>query len=161
MIRSRLRAALIIPILALAVAAATQANAQDVTLRFSGVITQLQSNPYADIAVGTPFVGTYTFSLGTPNQSIVPQVGDYLHNSAPYGVYVFVGAHVFRTNPTAVQFLMELADGYQGVDTYLFRSLSNLAADGHTIDSIGMQLDDPTQAALSSTALSATPPVPS
>src|SRR5207248_1002171 len=60
--------------------------AQDVTFRFSGTITRVETSPLSDIVVGTPFSGTYTFSLATPNESRLPQVGDYVHRSAPYGV---------------------------------------------------------------------------
>jgi len=96
--------------LALAGLLAQSARAQDVTFRFAGTITQYSALPWADITVGTPFVGTYTFSLATPNEGSIPQVGDYMHRTAPYGVFVFVGNHIFRTDPNAVQLLMELVD---------------------------------------------------
>ena len=141
------------------VASAHRANAPDVTFRFSGVVTRVDFVPFADISVGTPFVGTYTFNVGAGNQGSIPQVGDYMFRSAPSGVVVVMGSHVFRTNPNNVMFLIETVNDYSGFDNYLFRSYNNLPVDGAGIGTIGLQLDDPTQTALSSIDLSATPPV--
>jgi hypothetical protein len=44
---------------------------------------------------------------------------------------------VFQTDPSAVQFLIEVVnDHYSGFDNYLFRSYRNLAADGLNIQYI-------------------------
>ena len=144
----------------LAPAFATPAASQDVTFNFSGTITQLYNSPFPDVAEGTPFTGSYTFNLSTPNQGSMSSVGDYWHQTAPYGVVVQVGSHVFKTDPAAVDFLVEIVnDHYSGFDNYLFRSYRNLPTEGVDVGYISWQLDDPTQTALTSTALSPVPPV--
>lgn len=156
----RKQAAVVACALMLLVAATSSAAAQDVTFNFSGTITQLEGSPFADIALGTPFTGSYTFNLSTPNQGALPSVGDYWHQAPPYGVVVQIGSHVFRTDPAAVEFLIEVVnDHYSGFDNYLFRSYRNLPTDGMDVGFISWQLDDPTHSALSSTALSSVPPV--
>ena len=135
------------------------ARAQDVTFQFSGTITDASNSPFADIAVGTPFSGRYTFNLGATNENSFPGVADYWYRSAPYGVTVRIGTHEFRSNPAAVEFLIEQVHGhYVGIDSYLFRSYSNSPTDGVDVGYIEWQLDDPTQTALSSLALSPVPP---
>lgn len=130
------------------------------TSNFSGTITQVESSPFSDVAVGTPFTGSYTFNLATANEGSIPSVGDYWHHAAPYGVVLRIGNHVFRTDASAVEFLVEIVnDHYSGFDNYLFRSYRNVPTDGVEVGFISWQLDDPTQSALSSTALSPVPPV--
>src|SRR5687767_5590070 len=73
---------------------AASAAAQDVTFNFTGVITATESSPFEGIAVGTPFTGSYTFSLATPNEGSMASVGDYWHRSSPYGVIVRIGDRV-------------------------------------------------------------------
>src|SRR5262249_34859822 len=112
----------------------------------------------ADIVPGTPFTGSYTFNASTPDTNPVAQVGDYSHTTAPYGVSITIGSHVFRTNPSNVNFLVEYADNYQNSDTFVFHSYNNLTTDGNTVEFISFQLDDPSQTALSSPAITATAP---
>jgi hypothetical protein len=90
-------------------ATSTSALAQDVTFRFSGTVTETYNSPFSDIVQGTPFTGTYTFNLATPDENSFPSVGDYWHRAAPYGVTVVMGNHVFATNPADVEFLIETA----------------------------------------------------
>jgi hypothetical protein len=141
------------------IATSAPALAQDVTFRFSGTVTETYNSPFADIPVGTPFTGIYTFNLGTPDDNSFPNVGDYWHRSAPYGVWISVGSRTFRTDPSAVEFLVEIVNDHSGRDNYLFRSYRNLPTDGIPVEHISWQLDDPTQSALSSAELPATPPV--
>jgi hypothetical protein len=140
-------------------ATSTSALAQDVTFRFSGTVTETYNSPFSDIVQGTPFTGTYTFNLATPDENSFPSVGDYWHRSAPYGVTVVMGNHVFATNPADVEFLIETANDHSNSDNYLFRSYRNLRTDGVDVGFISWQLDDPTLTALSSTVLSPLPPV--
>jgi opacity protein-like surface antigen len=143
----------------LAVAAAAPAAAQDVTFKFSGTLSYVDRSPFPDITEGTPFTGCYTFNLSAPNEGSISSVGDYWYHSAPYGVSVQIGSHVFKTDPAAVEFLVELVnDHYSGFDNYVFHSYRNLPVDGGNIEMISWQLDDPTHSALSSTALSPVPP---
>ena len=143
----------------LAVAAAPPAAAQAVTFKFSGTLTYVDRSPFPDITEGTPFTGCYTFNLSTPNEGSIPSVGDYWYHTAPYGVAVQIGSHVFKTDPAAVEFIVELVnDHYSGFDNYVFHSYRNLPVDGGNVEMISWQLDDPTHSALSSIALSPVPP---
>ena len=117
------------------------------------------NSPFADIAVGTPFSGTYTFSLGAVDENSFPTVGDYWHRSAPYGVTVRIGNRVFRSDASAPEFLIEVSDNHSNSDNYVFISYRNQPTDGVDVGLIYWQLDDPTQSVLSSPALLATPPV--
>jgi Collagen triple helix repeat (20 copies) len=144
---------------AVLLAAPVAAHAQDVTFRFSGTISEVDNSPFSDIAPGTPFSGTYTFNLGAADENSLPSVGDYWHRAAPYGVTVRIGNRVFRSDPSAVEFLIEVADNHSASDNYLFISYRNAPTDGVDVGLIAWQLDDPTQSALSSPALLGTPPV--
>jgi hypothetical protein len=141
-------------------ACAGTARAQDVTVSFSGTITIVPSmmNPFPDIVVGTPFTGSYTFNTSIVDNNSIPQVGDYWHTAAPYGVTVTVGTHTFKTDPANVNFLIELCDNFENSDNFVFHSYNNLPTEGNPIQIISWQLDDPTQTALSSPAITATAP---
>jgi hypothetical protein len=127
--------------------------AQDVTVSFKGTVTSAVNSPFTDIPDGTPFSGSYTFSASTPDSNTMEQVGDYMHTTAPYGVTVTIGTHVFRTDPSNVNFLIELVNDYQSLDNFVFHSYTNLDTDGVAIDNIDWQLDDPTMSLLTSSAL--------
>ncbi len=131
---------------------AVSAHAQDVTFRFSGAINQLDRSPFPDIGPGTTFTGCYTFDIGAPDQNGAPTVGDYWHSSQQYGMVVRVGSHVFQTNRSAVEFLVELVNdhGNPASDNYLIRSYVNLPTEGHLLGAIAWQLDDPTLSGLNS-----------
>ena len=161
MVQVARRALVFLCTLVLFAAGANRADAQDVTINFSGTITQSEGWPLGDIPVGTPFSGSYTFSLNTPNEGGIANVGDYWHRAPQYGVVVRIGQRVFRTDPAAAEFLVELVNDYYGMDNYLFRSYRNLPVDDVPVEHISWQLDDYSQSALSSVALSATPPTPS
>lgn len=136
---------------------AATAHAQETTFRFTGQVTQLNGSPFHDIAIGTTFTGCYAFDLSTPDTNSFPTVGDYFHGPG-YGVAISIGSYSFQTNRIAGGFLIEVVDNHNGRDNYLFRSSNNLLASGLLVPDISFQLDDPTTAALSSTALSSTPP---
>ena len=147
--------------LVLFAAGASRADAQDVTINFSGTITQSEGWPLGDIPVGTPFSGSYTFNLNTPNEGGNANVGDYWHRAPQYGVVVRIGERVFRTDPAAAEFLVEMVNDYFGMENYLFGSYRNLPVSDIPVEHISWQLDDTSQSALSSVALSAAPPTPS
>jgi hypothetical protein len=134
------------------------AQAQDVTVSFSGTVTLVEDSPFPDITVGMPFAGSYTYNASTPDTNSGPQVGDYLHTTAPYGVTVTVGSHTFKTDPTLVYFLVQLTDNVSSQDDFVFHSYSNIATDGFPVGHISWQLEDFTQTALSSPALTAGAP---
>jgi hypothetical protein len=88
-------------------------------------------------------------------------VGDYRHNSPPYGITVRAGTMLFETDPANVDFLVEIANdhGTPARDNYLLRSSNNLPlSTGVLVDNVAWQLDDDTLAALSSTSLPTSPP---
>lgn len=124
------------------------AQSSDVTIQISGTMTYVDA-PFADIAVGTPFTGRFTINTSAPNEGGIPVVGDYWHRSAPYGVAVRIGSHEFKTDPAAVEFLVELVNDYYNLDNFVFHSYRNLPVNGNSVEFISLQLDDPTQSALS------------
>src|SRR5258705_11163175 len=69
----------------------------------------------------------------------------------------------FGSNPAEVDFLLEVVNNYQNLDNYVVISYNNLfavSAMGEFVTNIiDWQLDDPTQTALSSTALPRRPPI--
>ena len=74
---------------------------------------------------------------------------------------VRVGSHVFQTNRSAVEFLVELIlndHGNPASDNYFVRGCVNLPTEGHLLGAIAWQLDDPTLSGLNSVALSHIPP---
>src|SRR6185503_2292084 len=114
----------------------TPAAAQDVTVSFRGTITDVMESPFADVAVGTPFTGSYTFSLSTPDSNWMEEIGDFFHTTSPYGVTVTIGTHTFRTDPSSVNFLVELLNDYFSMDYYVFHSYNNVQTDGVVVDTI-------------------------
>src|SRR5262245_51075716 len=122
----------------------TSAAAQDVTVSFYGTLSFVDSSPFPEVTVGVPFTGSYTYSLSTPDTNTAPEVGDYQHNGAPYGVTVTIGSHTFRTDPQNANFLVEVVNDYFGQDNFTFLSYTNLNTDGVSVSMIHLQLDDPT-----------------
>jgi hypothetical protein len=148
-------------------ASAAPATAQDVTFRFRGVITERAAdNSFPDILVDTPFTGAYTFSLNTPDSNDLATVGDYYHNSAPYGVAIDIGSHRFESDPSFPEFLIEIVNDHPVIyatgptheDNYLLRSYNNLPSSGMPVSYISWQMDDASAIALRSQNLSDAPP---
>ena len=151
--------------LALALCTAGPAVAQDVTFTFTGTLTESWTSPFPELTPGTPFAGCYTVNLSTPDMNGADWVADYWHTGAPYGMQLQIGSHAFRTDMVSATpmppFLVELVNDQYGQDNYLLRSYYNLPTDGWQVEHMFWQLDDVTQQQLSSTALTAVPPVPS
>ena len=148
-------------------AIAPPAAAQDVTFRFTGVITaRWADSSFPDIVEGTQFVGAYTFGLDFPDANRLATVGDYNHNAAPYGVAIDIGAHRFESDPSYPEFLVEVVNDHPVTyvtgptyeDHYVFRSYNNLPSSGMLVTHISWQLDDATATALDSQNLSDVPP---
>lgn len=151
----------------LVLAMAMPAAAQDVTFRFSGVITQREAEySFPDIVEDTPFTGAYTFSLDAADNNDIPTVGDYQHTSEPYGIAIDIGSHRFESDPSALDFLVEVVNDHRQtypfgtfyVDNYLFRSYNNLPSSGMPVSHISWQLDDQAGLAIDTAALSEVPP---
>jgi hypothetical protein len=106
-------------------------------------------------AEGTPFHGTYTFNVSTPNSGSLPTVADYWHYSSPAGVMVDIAGHRFQTDPSNVQFLVELVNdhGTPASDNYVFTSYANQVVSGVSVPFISWQLDGTSLASLGNTVL--------
>jgi hypothetical protein len=112
------------------------------------------------IHVGDTITGSYTYESTTLDSNPSSQVGDYEHYTSPYGASLTVGGFEFRTNPSNVDFVVEVVNDYPSGDNYAFRSYNNVPLfNGTLVDGIGWQLDDYTATALSSDALPATAPI--
>lgn len=115
------------------------------------------------INVGDTITGKYIYDDMTPDTNPLPTVGDYQHSSPSCGIEVNAGGFVFTTDPSNVNFLVEICNDHGSPtprDNYLLRSYNNLhLSNGMLVDHISWQLDDDTCTALSSTALPTTAPV--
>jgi hypothetical protein len=116
------------------------------------------------ISVGDVITGTYVYESTALDTNPAPTVGDYQHTTAPFGITLNAGGLLFRTNPTNVNFLVEIVNdhGIPPSDAYLVVSYNNIfdiAVPAEMESLIAWQLDDPTLTALSSEALPTVPPV--
>jgi hypothetical protein len=115
------------------------------------------------VAVGDVITGSYSYDSSAVDSNPLPEVGDYHYYSAPNGIRLTVDGLTFATDPANVNYLLELVDNYENSDNYVVISYNNLfsvsATGTFVMNTIDWQLDDPTQTALSSTALPTTPPV--
>ena len=73
------------------------------------------------IKVGDIITGTYVYESTTPDTNPDPTVGDYLNTTAPFGITLNAGGFVFRTDPTNVDFIIEIVNdhGIPASDNYL------------------------------------------
>lgn len=115
------------------------------------------------VAPGDIITGIYSYDSFAVDSNPLPEVGDYRYSTAPNGIRLNVNGLNFGTDPADVDFLLEVVNNYQNLDNYLLISYNNLfavSAMGELVtNTISWQLDDPTQTALSSTALPRTAPV--
>jgi hypothetical protein len=113
------------------------------------------------ISVGDTITGSYTYDAATPDSNPDPTVGRYLYTSPPYGIRVDAGGFVFQTDPSNVDFEIEILNDRDSParDYYVVTGRHGLPlSNGASVDSIQWQLDDPTATALSSDALPTVPP---
>src|SRR5919106_2045560 len=127
MVRKWRHAALIVSLVSIWMGA-DPAAAQNVTFRFSGVITDRYGDALPELTPGTSLTGCYTFNLNAADENSAPTVGDYWHSAAPYGIVVDAGWHRFQTDPDNVMFLVETVNdhGIPSSDNYGLRSYNNL-----------------------------------
>ena len=115
------------------------------------------------VTPGDIITGTYTYDSFAVDSNPLMEVADYRYTTAPNGIRLNVNGLTFGTNPADVDFLFEVVNNYQNFDNYVVISYNNLfavSAMGEFVTNIiDWQLDDPTQTALSSTALPRTAPV--
>ena len=79
------------------------------------------------IGVGDIIYGTYIYETTTADTNGLSEVGDYRHTTAPFGITLEVNEYLFRTDPSDVDFLVEICNDHNNNhDAYLLRSYSNL-----------------------------------
>jgi hypothetical protein len=95
-----------------------------------------------EVEVGDIITGKYMYSTSTMDSNDLDStVGDYHHNTEPYGIFLEIGSLVFQTDPNNVDFLLELVN--RESDHYLLRSYNNLPlSNGVLVEHISWQLDD-------------------
>lgn len=146
----------------LLMANSAQARPGDVTVRLVAKVTRV-GRPIAGLTVkvGDRITGSYKYNTRTPDtQRSNPKVGDYMHRQAAYGISLRVNGVDIKTDPAAVQFLIELvndsAPDVSGTshDHYLLRSYKNTSSLARLkVSHISWQLDDPTHSNLSTKKL--------
>jgi hypothetical protein len=108
---------------------------------------------------GDTMTGSYTYNGAATDAVPSPDSGAYVHTTAPYGMSLKAGGHVFETDPQNVYFLISLSNNFYGHDIYLFYSANNRPLSDHIkISWFEWYLDDPTQTALKNTNLPKTAP---
>jgi hypothetical protein len=153
---------LLLVFVVLALSAATT-NATIVTIGLTAEITYV--DPYSqwlneNFKVGDIITGSYTYDTDEFDNNPLPTIGYYRYSTSPYGIRLNVCDLVFQTDPGNVDFRMTILNDDAGMDTYCLISYNNVStAKGQNLDLIGWQLDDYSQAALSSTYLTEKPPV--
>lgn len=133
--------------------------AQIITINITANVTEI-SDRYnlllGQLNVGDTISGSYTYESTTQDsQPLNTSVGDYWHYSSPYGIYLSGGGFTFQSNPGNISFLVEIVNNHiNGGDGYLLGSYNNqpLYA-GVSVDAISWQLNDLSEAAVSSDAL--------
>ena len=115
------------------------------------------------VAPGDIVAGIYSYNSFAVDSNPLPQVADYYWYTALNGIQLNVNGLTFATDPRNVDFLLELVNNYENSDNYVVISYNNffsVSARGMSVmNIIDWQLDDPTQMALSSTALPKGPPI--
>jgi hypothetical protein len=136
-----------------------------ITIDFTATVTDVsdRQNQVPGVHVGDVITGKYSYNLATPDSNQLAEVGDYVYtgtskNKLGFGISVNLGQFTAQTDPNNPNFLVEIIDNYQDLDNYLLRSYNNTST-GPTVEHISLQLDDPTQTALTSPALPTKPPV--
>lgn len=79
------------------------------------------------IGVGDIIHGTYIYETTTADTNVLSEVGDYRHTTAPFGITLEVNEYLFRTDPSDVDFLVEICNDHNNNhDAYVLRSYNNL-----------------------------------
>jgi hypothetical protein len=139
-------------------------NGQLITIGIEATVKYVTDTDHlleGKVTVGSTITGTYTYDTSTPDSEPSTSQGAYWHYSALCGISLNVSGFSFKTDPTNVNFLVDILndDGINPADGYLLRSSNNLPlSNGVLVDYIFWQLDDPTGTALSSDALPTTAP---
>jgi hypothetical protein len=145
---------------------AVAASDNPVTIVLTATVDQVDD--WANVLGGTihpgdTITGAYTYNAAASNISPTPNIGNYRHTTAPYGIRLKAGGKVFETDPQNVLFSVSLWNNYQNGDyswdLYAVISQNNRPlSDNVKITGISWFLEDPSQTALKSVALPKTAP---
>jgi hypothetical protein len=78
------------------------------------------------IKVNDIITGKYIYDSGTPDENPNPAIGTYRHSSSSFGIELKAGGFDFKTNPSDVDFIIEILDNYYIQDAYVVYSPNNL-----------------------------------
>jgi hypothetical protein len=141
---------------------AVAASDSPITIALTATVDEVQDWGNAlggAIHPGDTITGTYTYNAATSNISPTPNIGNYLHTSAPYGISLKAGGKIFETDPQKVHFYVYLQNNFYGQDHYAVISDSNRPLSEHyNVTWISWWLDDPSQTALKNITLPKTAP---
>lgn len=144
--------------------AVAPARADRVTIQLGGTVTSVydpDSVLSGAVAVGSAITGRYTYDTSTPpDAGTGAEVDGYTHAAEFYWLRAWCGGRTFQTPREDFAyaghfFRVEMADGYNGVDTYhiIDNYAPGAAAALPDWFDLSLQLDDTSATALSSTAL--------
>jgi len=127
-------------------------NDQNATPTFSGTINIKivakvfeVDDPYnllgGAIQVNDTLTGKYNYDSGTPDENLNPDVGTYRYTSSSFGIEVNAGGFDFKTNPSDVDFVIQIFNNYYSQDGYIVISINNLQlSNGLLVDEISWSL---------------------
>jgi hypothetical protein len=81
-------------------------------------------------SVGDIINGMYSYESTTPDSHSWSNIGQYQYTTAPAGVTLSVNGLTFRTDPSQVDFLIEVGNAYINQDHFLFHSYHNIFSRG-------------------------------
>jgi len=133
---------------------------ESITVNISGTIDSV-NDPFGIIgAVGTTFTGSYIYESTKSPLTHIPDQSTYVYDAPPNGMVIHIGDLVFGTDSSATDFLIQIADNRLSKDIYIALTYNNFFSDnaGIYVESISMQLSDPSMTALDSHTLTAEAP---
>jgi len=138
-------------------------NPTRVTINLTAVVDLVDNPngvPVGSIAPRDVITGSYTYNSKTKDSNPLLEVGTYVHDRKPYGIQLNMGSFSVQTDPANIDFQIRIENNHNGSDAYTVSSSNNVGTEpGPGVQAISWFLTDPTQTALSNTALTATPPV--
>lgn len=119
------------PLLLLAVSLSSPGWAEPVTILIRADVSVVDDRTGVleeMIDVGDTLRGAYTYDSATADTNSAPTVGHYWHDEPLYGLVFQIGGLLFQTNPSKVEFLVEIVNDHNwpATDNYLIRSYNNL-----------------------------------
>jgi hypothetical protein len=143
----------------------TSVNSGIITIKIMAKVTDVSDRDNllgGVIHVNDTITGKYFYDSGIPDSDSDPKIGVYGSTSSSCGIEVKAGGLDFKTNPSDVNFYIELWNDISNPpsDAYIVVSNKNLQlSNGMSVEYIGWHLDDLNATALSNDALPATAPV--